>query len=119
MPKIEAPTVAEHRAMIRSRLIDAAETIMRERPDSPLTAGAVTAVAGIARNSIYRYVDSVDDLRGLVVERYLPDWLRAVDAAMQAASTPAERVVSWVRVNLEQATMETASSTHGEVRRQG
>ncbi len=109
MPRIDAPTVAEHRAMVRTRLIDAAEEILRSGPTVPLTAGAVTTMAGIARNSIYRYVDSVEDLRGLVVERYLPDWLTAVDEAMTEASTAADRVVAWVRSNLEQA----AGTGHG------
>jgi AcrR family transcriptional regulator len=108
LPKIAAPTVAEHREMIRTRLIDAAEAILRE-PSGQLSATAVTSAAGIARNSIYRYVDSVEDLRALVVDRYLPDWLAAVDAAMEIAATPRDRVVAWVRVNLEQA----AASGHG------
>lgn len=105
MPKIAAPTVPEHREMIRTRLIDAAEAILRETPSGPLTARAVTAMAGIARNSIYRYVDAVEDLRGLVVDRYLPDWLTAVAKGVEAESIPEDRVVAWVRVNLEQASV--------------
>lgn len=105
MPKIDAPTVAEHHAIVQRRLVDAAEEILRRRPSEPLTAGAVSSAAGIARNSIYRYVDSVDDLRGLVVDRYLPDWMNAVAAAMAAAATPAQQVVAWVGANLEQSTV--------------
>lgn len=108
VPKIDAPTVAEHRANVQARLVDAAETVLRTDP-THLTAGAVTAAAGIARNSIYRYVDSVDDLRSMVVDRYLPDWLAAVAAAMETAITPEDRVVTWVRANLEQA----AGTGHG------
>ena len=67
MPKISAPTVKEHRDQVRTRLIDAAENLLRDRGADGLTAGAVSSAAGIARNSIYRYVDSVDDLRGLDV----------------------------------------------------
>lgn len=109
MPRIDAPTVAEHREMVRTRLIDAAEGILRAGPSQQLTAGAVTAVAGIARNSIYRYVESVEDLRGMVVDRYLPDWLTAVGAALDSATTPEDRVVAWIRANLEQA----AETGHG------
>jgi AcrR family transcriptional regulator len=109
MPKIAAPTVAEHRAQVQARLVDAAEEILRAgRPDR-LTAGAVSSAAGIARNSIYRYVDSVDDLRALVVARYLPAWLAAVDQAMARSEDPGTRVVTRVRANLEQA----AASGHG------
>ena len=95
--------------MIRTRLINAAEQLLRATPSAPLSAGAVTAQAGIARNSIYRYVDSVEDLRGLVVNRYLPDWLGAVAEAMQHVDRPENRVVTWVRANLEQA----AGTGHG------
>ncbi len=54
MPKISAPTVREHRQIVLARLIDAAEGILRTQGVAELTAGAVTAEAGIARNSIYR-----------------------------------------------------------------
>jgi len=101
MPKISAATVAEHREQVRGALVDAAEAILRA--GEPLTAGAVSSAAGIARNSIYRYVDSVDDLRGLVLERYLPAWDEAVAGALTPLTDPADRIVVWVRVNLEQA----------------
>ena len=101
MPKIAAPTVAEHRELVRTALVDAAEAILRS--GEPLTAGVVSAAAGIARNSIYRYVDSVDDLRGLVLERYLPAWEWAVTQRLAPIEDPAERIVEWVHVNLEQA----------------
>jgi AcrR family transcriptional regulator len=103
VPKIDAPTVAEHRAAVQARLVDAAEEILRAGQAERLTAGAVSTAAGIARNSIYRYVDSVDDLRAMVVARYLPAWLAAVDHALATSEDPAERVVVWVQANLEQA----------------
>jgi AcrR family transcriptional regulator len=109
MPKIAAPTVAEHRAQVQARLVDAAEEILRAGDGAPLTAGAVSSAAGIARNSIYRYVDSVDELRGMVVARHLPAWLSAVDEAVAGAEDPRARLVAWVRANLDQA----AATGHG------
>ncbi|RMB61489.1 TetR/AcrR family transcriptional regulator [Tessaracoccus antarcticus] len=109
MPRISAPTVVEHRAMVQQQLVDAAEQILRSGQPDALTASAVTAAVGIARNSIYRYVDSVDDLRGLVLARHLPSWLEAVDNELAAIEDPADRVAIWVRANLEQA----ARSGHG------
>ncbi|MGI8457615.1 MAG: TetR/AcrR family transcriptional regulator [Propionibacteriaceae bacterium] len=109
MPKIDAPTVAEHRANVQARLVAAAESILRSGPTRQLTAGEVSKAAGIARNSIYRYVDSVDDLRVMVVDRYLPAWLEAVSAALEAATAPEDRVVAWVEANLQQA----AGTGHG------
>ena len=107
MPKITAATVAEHRALVEEKLLDAAEALLRA--GLPLTAGKVTKDAGIARNSIYRYVDSIDDLRGMVVARYLPGWAKAVEEALAAVDDPAERVVAWVEANLTEA----ASTGHG------
>jgi AcrR family transcriptional regulator len=103
VPRIDAPTVAEHRAAVQARLVDAAEEILRAGQAERLTAGAVSSAAGIARNSIYRYVESVDDLRAMVVARYLPAWLAAVDRALGESTDPADRVVVWVQANLEQA----------------
>ena len=105
MPKISAPTVKEHREAVLTKLVDASERILRTQGVHALTAGAVTADAGIARNSIYRYVDSVDDLRGLVLARYLPRWMRAVDEQVAPLTEPRDRVVEWVRANLEQASL--------------
>lgn len=101
MPRIEAATVAEHHAQVERRLVDAAEALLRA--GRPLTAGEVSAAAGIARNSIYRYVDSVEDLRGMVIARYLPAWVRTVEQALAAASSPGDQVVVWVRTNLTEA----------------
>lgn len=105
MPRISAPTVKEHHQAVLTKLVDAAESILRTRGAASLTAGAVTAEAGIARNSIYRYVDHVDDLRGLVLARNLPRWTQAVDAALAPIASPRERLLEWVRVNLEQASV--------------
>lgn len=121
MPKISAPTVKEHHEVVLNKLVDAAESILRTRGAGELTAGPVTAQAGIARNSIYRYVDSVGDLRGMVLGRYLPRWVQAVDERVRPIGDPRERVLEWVRANLEQASvnghgwlMEVARSTRLE-----
>lgn len=109
VPRISAPTVAEHRTMVQQQLVDAAEHILRSRQPDALTASAVTHAVGIARNSIYRYVDSVDDLRGLVLARHLPSWLEAVENELASIEDPADRIAVWVRANVEQA----ARSGHG------
>lgn len=109
MPRISAPTVAEHRVMVQQQLVDASEQILRSGKPDALTASAVSSAVGIARNSIYRYVDSVDDLRGLVLARHLPAWLDAVESELSTVEDPAERIAVWVRANVEQA----ARSGHG------
>ncbi len=104
MPKIEAATVAEHRANMEKRLVDAAESLLRINPRARLTAGAVSAKAGLARTSIYRYFESVDDLAGIVIARHLPGWLANVDQAVSdAGGDPVDRLVAWTSANVGQS----------------
>lgn len=104
MPRISAPTVAEHHANIEAQLIAAAEEFLRANPRARLTAGEVSERVGIARNSIYRYVESVDDLAGLVIARHLPTWVEAVDQAVsEAGPDPIDRLVAWTRANIDEA----------------
>lgn len=107
MPKISSPTVKQHREKMMNKLLDAAEEILRTQGVEGLTASAVTAQVGIARNSLYRYVDSIDDLRVLVLARYLPTWAESIDEAVNAADTVEEKICAYVAANLAQA------GTHG------
>ncbi len=110
MPKIAAETtVREHRERMLATLVDAAERILVEGGE--LTASAVVAEAGLARNSLYRYVGHVDDLKVLVVARYLPAWSQAVDEAVRAHDDPRDRALAYVRQNLAEA----AVAGHGRL----
>lgn len=109
MPKINAPTVAEHRAGVLDKLITAAEETLRTDGVAGLTAKVVCERAGIARNGLYRYVSSVDELPGLVIGRYLPQWNEAITTAVAEHSSPRERLLAWVSASLEQA----ATTGHG------
>lgn len=109
MPRINAASVKEHRAAMTQKLVDAAEELLRDGDVSALTAGAVTASAGIARNSLYRYVDSVDGLRAAVVARHLPQWVAQVEDAVAAADTPEAKLYAYLESNISAA----AVSGHG------
>lgn len=103
MPRIQAATVAEHREHVLSRIAQTAEALAREGGVSAVTASAVAAGAGIARNSLYRYVSSVQDLHAMVVQRYLPSWAAAVGDAVAAEDNPSDQVLAWARANLDEA----------------
>ena len=103
MPKISAPTVREHRELMTARLVDAAEKILKDEPGKTLSAGAVAAAAGIARNSIYRYVGSVDDLRLLVLERNVPKWRAQVMGQVDMNAEPRERLAQLVVACIRQS----------------
>ncbi|MFB4308488.1 TetR/AcrR family transcriptional regulator [Actinomadura sp. GTD37] len=98
MPKINAPTVREHRSRMEAALVDAAEEILLE--GARLTVGAVARRVGIARSSVYKYVDTVDELTEAVAARDFPRWTAAVRQAVDAAPTPVERVLAYARANI-------------------
>lgn len=109
MPKIDAPTVKEHHAMVKARLIAATEEILHEKGAEGLSAGAVAKRAGIARNSIYRYVESVEDLKFLALEQYVPRWTQAIFSQVREDSDPSEQLADFAVASLRQ----TRESSHG------
>jgi AcrR family transcriptional regulator len=100
VPRIQAPTVAEHRAAQRRALLDAAREILAETGRPP-TLARVAERAGLARSSLYQYFRSSGDLLNAVVEDVFPRWSARVAAAMDAAATPADRVLAYVLTNFE------------------
>jgi len=100
VPRIDAPTVAEHRARQRRAILDAARSHLAATGTAPSLA-AVGAAAGLARSSVYLYFSSREDLMAAVVDEVLPQWASAVAAEVAAAPTPGEKVWAYVRSNVE------------------
>ena len=100
MPRIQAPTVVEHRAHQRRALLVAARAILAETSQAP-TMGAVAQRAGLARTSVYQYFASPDELLAAVVADVFPDWARQVLDRVAAASTPGEQVWAYVEANVD------------------
>ncbi|MDF7663214.1 TetR/AcrR family transcriptional regulator [Bifidobacterium sp. ESL0763] len=106
MPRISEANLEEHRRHTMNALLDSAETIMREQGDEALTPANVSRGAGIARNSIYRYVHDMKDLRRQLMARHMPQWVEALEQGLGGITDPAETVVAWVRINLEQSILQ-------------
>ena len=86
MPRIEAPTVAEHHQMRRTALLEAAENVLADHGADALTLAAVGNAAGLARSSVYQYFASTGDLMAAVVEDAFPRGTqRLVDAYVVTA----------------------------------
>ncbi|MBO4207488.1 TetR/AcrR family transcriptional regulator [Micromonospora echinofusca] len=100
MPRINAPTVAQHRAERHRALLDAARALLAEDPRHTPTLAAVAARAGVARSSVYEYFRSGNDLLLALVNEVLPNWSRQVTGAMAAAGSPGEQVLAYVSTNL-------------------
>lgn len=103
MPKIDAPTVAEHHRRRREALLAATERLLAETGIDGVTLGAVGALAGLARSSVYQYFDSAPALLAALVEDRMPRSLAQLDADT-AAADPVDRVDAFVRSALRTTT---------------
>ncbi len=99
MPRINAATVAEHRALQRRAVLDAARDLLAETGQAPSLA-EVGKRAGLARSSVYEYARSRDDLMAAVVADVFPGWADRIRTAIAQAPTPAEKVWAYVESNV-------------------
>lgn len=103
MPKIDAPTVAEHHARRRAALVRAAIDLLAAGGAAAVTPAAVGAEAGLARSSVYQYFPSGAALLAAVVEESVPPAVAALREATAGASTPRARVESYLRAAIDLA----------------
>ena len=103
MPRIEAPTVAEHNAMRRRQVIEAAADELRDCGVSNFTPAAVAKRAGLARSSMYQYYPSTDALLGVAITTLLQRSRDRMIAATEAADSPTERVTAYIRAAIADA----------------
>ena len=106
MPKISAPTVAEHRARQLAALLDAARKLLEEQGYPGLTFGALADRTGLARPTVYEYFGSTDDLLVALCEREIGRHAELVRSRLAGASSPRERVAAFVRAQLDLAVEE-------------
>lgn len=99
MPKISAPTVAEHRAAQRAALLRAAEALVHEAGVPGVTPRAVAERAGLARSSFYEYFGSRDDVLAAVAIDAFQRWDAEVEEALQGVPA-GDRLRAYVEVTL-------------------
>jgi AcrR family transcriptional regulator len=100
MPKIDAPTLAEHREKQLAVLLSAAHDAFIERGFADTTFADVAGRAGLARSSVYEYFSSKDDLLVAVCRAEMPVMVERLQRAMARARSPREKVATWIRVQL-------------------
>jgi AcrR family transcriptional regulator len=110
MPKIDAPTVAEHHRQRREALLAAATRLLAEGPLDCVTLAAVGEVVGLSRSSVYQYFDSTPALLAAVVEDAFPRAAQRLAQEIASAATPAGQIDTYVRVSLELASDPTHRS---------
>lgn len=100
MPKITAPTVAEHRVAQRAAVMAAARAIIAEHGVAAVTPRAVSERAGLARSSFYDYFPSRDDLLAAIAIEAFERWAEELDASIAAAPPGRARLHAYVEATI-------------------
>ncbi len=101
MPRIDAPTIAEHRDQRRASLLAAGNELVLAGGPRAVTMTAVAARAGLSRTAVYEYFASTEDLLAAVLGERMTAWTADVEGELASARTPQEKVTTYVRVSLE------------------
>ena len=98
VPRIDAPTLAEHREQRRDALVEAAAGVMRE--SGTVTMAAVAERTGLSRSAVYEYYRSAADLIADVVVDELTAWIDHLALAVSDIEDPRVRLETWIRASL-------------------
>jgi len=111
VPRITAPTVAEHRDQRRADLVAAGQALLvAEGPDA-VTMTAVAARAGLSRTAVYEYFTSADELVAIVLSDQMLLWQEALRQRLHAAP-PQTGDLDTVRIYVEVAMGLVAEGHH-------
>jgi AcrR family transcriptional regulator len=100
MPRISAPTLAEHRDMRRTSLLDAGRDLVLSGGPRAVTMAAVAGRAGLSRPAVYEYFPSSEALLGELLLQEMTRWSTDITAIVSAAGSPADQVTAYVRSSL-------------------
>ena len=100
MPKIQAPSIVEHRELRRHQLITAALELAMSGGAEAVTVSAVAQKAGLSRSSIYEYFASSADLIADLVVEELNYYTDRLALAIKDAHDPFEKIELWIAEGL-------------------
>lgn len=104
MPKIDAPSVAEHRAMREQQVLQAAADLLVEGGPQALSPAAVAKLSRISRTAVYHYYPSTADLLAGALEHLMATAVHDLEDAVAAAGPgPMEKIEAYVRASLTSA----------------
>lgn len=103
MPRIRADSIAEHKALTRRQVLEAAQDLIAEVGSAEISLGEIAAAVGIGRTTLYEYFTDRDDVIASLVEDELPGVVAALLAGVPPGLDPpdtlaevAERTVRFV-----------------------
>ena len=88
MPRIEAPTLAEHHAQRRAAIVAAAVDLLGREGIGAVTPAAVASGSGLARSSLYQYFPSTAALVAAAVEESFTRTRILIERGQSRAATP-------------------------------
>lgn len=101
MPRIQAETVAEHKQVVRRKLLDAATDLFAEMGYEETTFSDLAAEAGVGRTTIYEYFKDKEDLLASLIEEELPIVLDAMVDGLPSGVPTVERLEALIRALVE------------------
>lgn len=104
VPKISAPTVAEHRERQLRTLLHAGRDLVTEQGPAALTLGALAQRVGLSRSSVYEYFRSRDDLAAAIIEDALPRWAGEIEDELARHDDLQDKLNAYVRHQLRMLT---------------
>jgi AcrR family transcriptional regulator len=114
VPRITAPTVAEHRDQRRADLVAAGHELLATDGADAVTMTAVAARAGLSRTAVYEYFTSADELVAVVLSDQMVLWQEALGQRLHAAP-PETGDLDTVRIYVEVAMGLVADGHHSLV----
>ncbi|MET0692889.1 MAG: TetR/AcrR family transcriptional regulator [Propionibacteriaceae bacterium] len=102
MPRIRANTVAEHRELMWSQLLDAFGDLLADKGYADMTLAEVAARAGMARNTIYNYADDKEALLMAYIGRAVEQFVAAARAELDTLGDARERLAWLIRKQMHQ-----------------
>lgn len=102
VPRISAPTIAEHRSRQLAALLDAARDLVAEQGPAALTLTTLARRAGLSRPGVYEYFRSREELVAAIVEDELPRAAERIRQALDAAGPGlAKQIHAYVHTQAE------------------
>ena len=101
MPRITAPTLAEHRESRRAALLDAGSELLDHGGPPAVTMAAVAVRTGLSRPAVYEYFASTEDLLIAVIGERMREWAGVIADAIHDAPSPEAKISAYVRTSLQ------------------
>lgn len=100
MPRIEAPTLAEHRDNRRAALLAAGHELVERGGRKAVTMAAVAARTGLSRPAVYEYFSSTDELLAAVLLDEMRTWTDQIVEALALEADPDAKVRRYIEISL-------------------